>query len=99
HRHALMTMIAYAFLQSRRLKAAGREKKSPRTAPRPTMPAVRQAILDASRDHYQHAALIVKGSSQSAVQQICQSSARLRTHNQKMTVAAMQMALMKAWAQ
>lgn len=32
HRHALMTMIAYAFLQSRRLKAAGRGKKSPRTA-------------------------------------------------------------------
>ena len=28
HRHALMAMIAYAFLQSRRLKAAGREKKS-----------------------------------------------------------------------
>ena len=28
HRHALMTMIAYAFLQSRRLKAAGRKKKS-----------------------------------------------------------------------
>ena len=31
-RHTLMTMIAYAFLQSRRLKAAGRKKKSPRTA-------------------------------------------------------------------
>jgi SRSO17 transposase len=28
HRHALMTMIAYAFLQSRRLRAAGRKKKS-----------------------------------------------------------------------
>ena len=28
HRHALMTMIAYAFLQSRRLKAAEGEKKS-----------------------------------------------------------------------
>lgn len=28
HRHALMTMIAYAFLQSRRLKAAGRGKKN-----------------------------------------------------------------------
>ncbi len=28
HRHALMTMIAYAFLQSRRLKIAGRKKKS-----------------------------------------------------------------------
>ena len=28
HRHALMTMIAYAFLQSRRLQAVGRKKKS-----------------------------------------------------------------------
>ena len=32
HRHALMTMIAYAFLQSRRLKAEGRKKKSRATA-------------------------------------------------------------------
>jgi SRSO17 transposase len=32
HRHALMTMIAYAFLQSRRLTAAGRKKKSLGTA-------------------------------------------------------------------
>jgi len=47
HRHALMTMIAHAFLQSRRLKAAGRKKRSPRPPPQPTMPAVRQAILDA----------------------------------------------------
>src|SRR5690606_12679065 len=29
HRHALMTMIAYAFLQYRRLKRAKREKKNP----------------------------------------------------------------------
>lgn len=29
HRHALMTMIAYAFLQYRRLKTARREKKNP----------------------------------------------------------------------
>ncbi|MBY0135323.1 IS701 family transposase [Paracoccus yeei] len=42
HRHALMTMIAYAFLQSRRLTAAGREKKKPRTAPA-TNHASRQA--------------------------------------------------------
>jgi SRSO17 transposase len=28
HRHALMTMIAYAFLQYRRLAQAGREKKN-----------------------------------------------------------------------
>jgi len=32
HRHALMTMIAYAFLQSRRLAAAGRGKKNQRPA-------------------------------------------------------------------
>jgi SRSO17 transposase len=32
HRHALMTMIAYAFLQYRRLKTARREKKNQRPA-------------------------------------------------------------------
>src|SRR6202165_604464 len=32
HRHALMTMIAYAFLQHRRLKTARREKKNQRAA-------------------------------------------------------------------
>ena len=38
HRHALMTMIAYAFLQHRRLAKAGREKKN-RRAPASTKPA------------------------------------------------------------
>lgn len=46
HRHALMTMIAYAFLQSRRLKAAGRKKRIAGPAPQPSMPAIGQAILD-----------------------------------------------------
>jgi SRSO17 transposase len=32
HRHALMTMIAYTFLQHRRLKTARREKKNQRAA-------------------------------------------------------------------
>jgi SRSO17 transposase len=32
HRHALMTMIAYAFLQHRRLAQAGRKKKKQRTS-------------------------------------------------------------------
>jgi SRSO17 transposase len=32
HRHALMTMIAYAFLQHRRLATVGRKKKNQRTA-------------------------------------------------------------------
>ena len=42
HRHALMTMIAYAFLQSCRIKAAGRKKKRSRTAA-PTQHASHQA--------------------------------------------------------
>ncbi len=46
HRHALMTMIAYAFLKSRRLIAAGRKKRVSGPPPQPTIPAVRQAILD-----------------------------------------------------
>jgi SRSO17 transposase len=46
HRHALMTMIAYAFLQSRRLQAAGRKKRIGGPPPQPSMPAIRQAILD-----------------------------------------------------
>ena len=43
-RHTLMTMIAFTFLQARRLKAAGR-KKEPGPPPQPSLPAVRQAIL------------------------------------------------------
>ncbi len=46
HRHALLTMIAYAFLQSRRLKAAGRKKRVGGPPPKPSMPGIRQAILD-----------------------------------------------------
>ena len=46
HRHALMTMIAYAFLQARRLIAAGRKKRVGGPPPQPSMPAIRQAILD-----------------------------------------------------
>ena len=45
HRHALMTMIAYAFLQHRRLAAAKRKKRTSGPPPQPTLPAVRQAIL------------------------------------------------------
>ena len=42
HRHALMTMIAFAFLQHRRLRAAVGEKKDP-ARPATTDPAGRQA--------------------------------------------------------
>jgi len=46
HRHTLMIMIAYALLQSRRLKAAGRKKRITGPPPQSSMPAIRQAILD-----------------------------------------------------
>jgi SRSO17 transposase len=46
HRHALMTMIAYAFLQHRRLAQAGRKKRINGPPPQPSLPAVRQAIVD-----------------------------------------------------
>jgi SRSO17 transposase len=41
HRHALMTMLAFAFLQFRRLK----EKRIDGPPPRPSLPAVRHAIV------------------------------------------------------
>jgi len=47
HRHALMTMIAYAFLQHQRLKEAQREKKNLFGPPQPTLPAVRRAVINA----------------------------------------------------
>jgi SRSO17 transposase len=46
HRHALMTMIAYAFLQHRRLAQAGRKKRINGPPPQPSLPAVRHAIVE-----------------------------------------------------
>ncbi|WP_409565865.1 hypothetical protein [Methylobacterium sp. J-077] len=46
HRHAPMTMMAYAFLRSRRRAAAGRKETTACPPPQPSMPAIRQAILD-----------------------------------------------------
>jgi SRSO17 transposase len=45
HRHALMTMIAYAFLQARRLGCASRKKKNPR-------PATSTQSSNRQSDHY-----------------------------------------------
>jgi SRSO17 transposase len=54
HRHALMTMIAYAFLQHHRLAAASERKRGPAPAgekrvpagpPQPTLPTIRKAIV------------------------------------------------------
>lgn len=45
HHHALMTMIAYAFLQSQRLQRAIGGKRISGPPPQPTLPAVRQIII------------------------------------------------------
>ena len=45
HRHALMTMIAYAFLQSRRLAEASGGKRIRQGPPKPSLPAIRRAVL------------------------------------------------------
>ena len=46
HRHALMTMIAYAFLQNHRLAAARRKKKNQRPATSTDVASRRHAILE-----------------------------------------------------
>ncbi len=51
HRHALMTMIAYAFLQHRRLAQAGGKKRINGPPPQPSLPAIRQPTSNASYDH------------------------------------------------
>jgi hypothetical protein len=45
HRHALMAMIAYAFLQHLRLAAASGGKKISAGPPQPTLPAIRKAVV------------------------------------------------------
>jgi SRSO17 transposase len=50
HRHALMTMIAYAFLQHPEIAdcKAGKKKRQVRKGPpEPTLPAIRRAVISA----------------------------------------------------
>jgi hypothetical protein len=58
-----MTMIAYAFLQYRRLKTARRKKRINGPPPRPTLPAVRLPSSKSSLDHHRSGARIVKNGS------------------------------------
>ena len=50
HRHALMTMIAYAFLQHRRLTQTARKKRIDGPPPQPSLPAVRTPSSNSSFD-------------------------------------------------
>ena len=45
HRHALMSMVAFLYLQHRRLQAANRGKKTSGPPPQPSLPAIRTAMI------------------------------------------------------
>jgi hypothetical protein len=49
HRHALMTMTDYAFLQSRRLAQASREKRIAAGPPQPFLPAIGRTVVILAR--------------------------------------------------
>lgn len=71
-----MTMIAYAFLQSRRLKQAGGGKKNPQPAA-PTEPTRRQA------SHPHRPQSVVPTAAEPSPLGICQSSARVQPNGCK----------------
>ena len=81
HRHALMTMIAYAFLQHRRLIRAKREKKNQRTT---TSAKLASRAPRYRRSHHATASALPElptmGPGGMRRKRICQSSARVRTH-------------------
>lgn len=80
HRHALMTMMAYAFLQIRRLAQAGRKKESP---DRRLSPACRQSgkpSLTACSDHRRPTVPAAAALCHRQKSQICQSSARVYSY-------------------
>jgi len=77
HRHALMTMMAYAFLQTRRLAAAGRKKKE--SQDRRLSPACQRSgkpSLNACSDHHHPDVLDAAAHYHQLKSHFCQSSAR-----------------------
>ena len=76
HRHALMTMIAYAFLQTRRLKAAGRKKESGDRRHNPACQRSDRPSSTSSHDRQPDDAHTVHCLLQTRSIRMCQSSAR-----------------------
>lgn len=64
HRHFLMTMIASAFLQARRLKAAGRKEESADRRPNRACQLLDKPFLTSSRVRHPANALTVRSCSQ-----------------------------------
>ncbi len=79
HRHALMTMIAYAFLQHRRLKTARRREKKNSTGRRLNQPCRPCATpsSNSSLDHHRNDVRTAENgfATKGSVNKICQSSA------------------------
>lgn len=82
HRHALMSMMAYAFLQSRRIAQAGRKKVSSVRLPNPPCRQCARPSLTACLDHRRGIALTADVASSDIPVNFCQSSARLSVRDQ-----------------
>ncbi|TCQ72950.1 DDE family transposase [Ochrobactrum sp. BH3] len=76
HRHALMTMIAYAFLQARRLKAAGRKKESAAHRHNRACERLEKPFSTSSRGRHQADARTVRSCWHTSENLNCQSSAK-----------------------
>lgn len=66
--------LGYAFLQARRLKAAGGKKCPAPPLNQPCLPSGRRSSTSARAPH--HVALIAKGSASNATKESCKSSAK-----------------------
>jgi len=73
HRHALTMMNAYAFLEPRRLAQAGEGKRIAGPPPQPSLPAVRQAILDRLSRRHRPIAHIAENRWKTCQSDFCQS--------------------------
>ncbi len=76
HRHALMTMIAYSFLQYRRLAKAGQKKASQGLPLNPACQQSGKPSLTVCIDRIQRNAHIAAALCQTSKSHFCQSSAR-----------------------
>jgi SRSO17 transposase len=73
HRHALMTMMAYAFLQSRRLAQAGRKKRASVHLPNPPCQQCAKPSLTICLAHRRGIALTADVASSGIPTNFCQS--------------------------
>ena len=88
HRHALMTMIAYAYLQSRRLAEASGGKRIRHGPPKPTLPAIRRAVLAILARAAPYRCPHCRRNLPRHLESICQSSARACLQLRRMAAQA-----------